>query len=175
MPDRYTSPSTSKLLAEAGLSQTGHVWCSYFGEPRVQPWCHQEETMRHLCTKEHVRALDLTDVLNELTRPRPEEKDARPLCEKVYVLTQDSGRSWNAIGVRPDEEVIDHDVEINGDAGEPPVEAAALVLLALLRERRETEADIDKSMRRSMDGPDPDLLNAIKASAMTRGKRERKS
>jgi len=132
---RYTSPDLSRQLKEAGLDQKhpSRVWyrsetaggwrlVDDFGGPPNDPL-------------EPVRALDLTDVLAELTRPRPEEKDARPLCEKVYVLTHDSGRSWNAIGVRPDEEVIDRDVEINGDAGERPVDVAALVLLALLKER----------------------------------------
>lgn len=134
MNDRYTSPETSRALAEAGIDQMHEnfedvraQWFDYGGGLRLVPG--------YAGGAGH-RALDLTDILAEMTRPRPEEKDARPLIEKVYVLTQDSGRSWNCIGVRPDEEVIDHDVEINGDAGEPPVEAAALVLLALLRERR---------------------------------------
>lgn len=156
MNDRYTSPETSRALAEAGLEQKkdGYFYCEdgpglvqlTLTERKREEWNAEDASVRYsfgddIRKKYYVRALDLTDILAELTRPRPEEADARPLCEKVYVLTQDSGRSWNCIGVRPDEEVIDHDVEINGDAGEPPVEAAAACLLTLLRERRKPAVD----------------------------------
>lgn len=127
--DRYTNPETSRLLAEAGLCAMGyHVWCSCYGTPRVERWCHQEETGSTLCARgNHVRALDLTDILHELTRPRPEEADARPLCEE-YVLEYENGEHCCSGSTSPHAAVM---------GGTSAVEAAAACLIALLRERRE--------------------------------------
>jgi len=123
--DRYTSPETSRLLAEAGLEQQGaeRMWCFA---------CTNYGNRTHLKTYgTGIRALDLTDVLRELVRPRPEEKDARPLVRayQIWYDTEDSNtprfRYWDADGLCKPQ--IEHRVV---------VEAAALVLLALLRERK---------------------------------------
>jgi len=128
MSDRYTSPETSRLLAEAGLEQwKGDVVVTVYGrmgqittrsgEPCSCPDC-----------RVIVRALDLTDVLHELTRPRPEEKDARPLCDEIglmFTLVEDS-KVWACSG-------DDDDGAMYAKAA---VDAAALVLLALLKERK---------------------------------------
>lgn len=101
--DRYTSPETSRLLAEAGLGD------------------HASWDMSH--------RLDLTDVLHELTRPRPEEADARPLVSAWRMYKHEQGNVEMTV-MRAGELYW-------RDFGGPTVcEAAALVLLALLRERR---------------------------------------
>lgn len=121
MKERYTSHELSKKLAEAGLVTTGyHVWCLRFGRPSVEEWCHQEDSGRSLCTgARHVRALDLTDVVNEIRR-------LAPTCD-FSVHTCDIGfacQVWTGYL---------RDLPTFEDADpESLVEAAGLVLLAML-------------------------------------------
>jgi len=158
--DRYTSPETSKLLAEAftdrdsrDFSSSGAWWrhlnlkpptlvTGTVERPRTFEWDTAGADMHA------VRALDLTDVLHEMTRPRPEEKDARPLCETWFlypswVLTigeEDGGvrkyiLPWRLEGY--EFSVGDHGKPTSRQAlADSPVEAAALVLLAILKERK---------------------------------------
>jgi len=65
-------------------------------------------------------------VLHELTRPRPDEKDARPLCD-AWGLQTYRGHHSMTVWIESRPVVHEHD---------SPVEAAGLVLLAMLRERR---------------------------------------
>lgn len=140
--DRYTSPETSRALAEAfsdrdsrDFSSSGAWWRRRGGPPTLhtstvsRPRCYENEGEADL---EAVRALDLTDVLRELTRPRPEEADARPLCIRWDLTT--------APDLRGNEAYVCGAMTRGGGipascwAGSA-VEAAALMLLALLRER----------------------------------------
>lgn len=134
--DRYTSPETSRLLAEAGLEQgsCGDAYTMYW---RLDP---TPSLVRRFNSDARHRALDLTDVLHELVRPRPEEKDASPLVG--------DGASVN-IDICPSLTKMNEFCELRmrrddapsaplkvSERNNSPVEAAAAVLLALLRERK---------------------------------------
>jgi len=122
--DRYASHELSKKLAEAGLVTTGyHVWCLRFGRPSVEEWCHQEDSGRTLCTgADHVRALDLTDTLAEIRR--------RMQPSRERILMTDDGETCD---VRIESVDVDW---MERASGKSLVEAAGLVLLTMLKERR---------------------------------------
>lgn len=151
MNDRYTSPETSRALAEAGLEQKkdGYFYCEdgpglvqlTLNERKREEWNAEDASARYsfgddIRKKYYVRALDLTDILAELTRPRPEEADARPLC-----VTWELKPAFDLHGA----EAYAFAGWVNGKGFHAwkasPVEAAALVLLALLRERRKPAVD----------------------------------
>lgn len=118
---RFTSPALSRQLAEAGLEQMHEnfedvkaQWFDYGGGIRLVPG---------YAGGAGFRALDLTDVLDELTR----EREGGALCER-YELTTGLDLShpiWFHV----------HDNQTKCRNADSPVEAAGLVLLALLRER----------------------------------------
>lgn len=132
MSDRYASPETSRALAEAGLEQRVHE----YGSPNNMRCCHYpcwsrfegewviNERGNVYTASPLVRALDLTDCLHELTR----EREGGPLVDgwRMYghgsvievPFLKHNEKHWRTIT----------------DAS--PVEAAALVLLALLKERK---------------------------------------
>ena len=138
MSERYTSPELSRGLEEAGVNQAGPCsWC--FARADISPRLIDPILARHhyeLCPQyqqdglTHARALDLTDVLHDLTRPRPEEADTRPLCNS-WNLDASSGCRMFRIITFDDEDLLTATRD-----GATAVEAAGLVLLALLRERR---------------------------------------
>ena len=120
MSDRYTSPELSRQLAEAGIEQTDGA-PAYINAHQARPTVSVTGCECADCSGV-IRALDLTDVLEELMRDR----EGGPLL-KYYELC---GRK----------DVRRHFFE--ADSYPPscieattPVEAAGLVLLALLRER----------------------------------------
>jgi len=141
MNDRYTSPETSRLLAEAGLPEPKEfdtVRCDADECRRICGAGEVHELNEADCVDPCYRALDLTDVLHELTRPRPEEKDARPLCVQVRLWHRATGggwsswcEAWNDKG----ESVLSDDFSGVHDEWSS-IEAAAAVLLALLKERK---------------------------------------
>lgn len=131
MNARYTSPGLARQLAEAGLEQwldgTMHYW--------LDGSLHRMREGFGGVDPDVVRALDLTDILAELTRPRPEEADARPLCDAVSVDLCNSTTVDHPFTSMA--RAFDHEEnEMASVETGSPVEAAALVLLALLRERR---------------------------------------
>lgn len=127
MSERYTSPETSRALADAGLSQAmSRAWWSMsLGDPFLN-----ERSPYPVPTINNydVRALDLTDVLHELTRPRPEEADARPLVSAWRMYQHEAGSTEMCV-MRVGE------LYWRDFGGPTPVEAAAACLIALLRER----------------------------------------
>jgi len=149
MVERYTSPETSRALAEAGLERRIRSYGAYYVENELRRTQFELSVGPSFFA---VRALDLTDCIHELTRPRPEEKDARPLCETWFlypswVLTigeEDGGvrkyiLPWRLEGY--EFSVGDHGKPTSRQAlADSPVEAAALVLLALLKERSNDKA-----------------------------------
>ena len=146
--ERYTSPALSRQLAEAGLEQKvdGHFYCEDLGLVRLtrtdrkrEEWNAEDASSRYsfddrIRASYYVRALDLTDVLDELTRDR----EGGPLCVQVRLWHRASGGGWSLWCEAWDdkgESVLTNDFSGVHDEWTSVVEATGLVLLALLRER----------------------------------------
>ena len=138
MSARYTSPDLSRQLAEAGLLVDGGRDPRWWNQnPNLPGWCC--DSWQYTPSGQgykSVRALRLDEVLEELTRDR----EGGPLCTD-YTLNHLSAISLNGedfaracssfVGRRPGGSGGSNIQE----AGGTDIEAAALVLLALLRER----------------------------------------
>ena len=136
MKERYTSHELSRQLAEAGIAQNVHE----YGGPQNMRCCHlpcwsrfEDEWVINprgnvYTASPILRALDLMDVLEEIMRER---EDGAPLAEEFELWWQWSiskagtrARAWSPGKAEG---------KVNRGT---PVEAAGLVLLALLKERR---------------------------------------
>lgn len=125
--ERYTSPALSRDLAEAGMEQHIHEYCS----PQNMRCCHYpywsqfedewviNERGNVYTASPLVRALDLTDCLHEI-----EKRGATWLIEMadgMYCMTADLGKCSAVMG------------------GPTAAEAAGLCLLALMDKEREAK------------------------------------
>ena len=132
--DRYTSPALSRQLAESGIEQHVHE----YGSPNYMRCCHypcwsrfEDEWVMNdrgnvYTASPLVRALDLTDVLHEI------ETFSSPLFREWAINTCDVGYAAHVYGPGQND-----CVPLFEEAHpESVVEAAGLVLLALLRERK---------------------------------------
>lgn len=121
---RYTSPDLSRQLAEAGLLVDGGRDPRWWNQnPNLPGWCC--DSWQYTPSGQgykSVRALRLDEVLEELTRDR----EGGPLCGG------DLSMNWLPFVPAGDWQVICAGWHETSDSA---VEAAGLVLLALLRER----------------------------------------
>lgn len=127
--NRYTSPELSRQLAEAGVEQKGeHWWYSFQRSSALKDLIHAKLTAGQIEYYGAVRALDLTDCLEALTREREGEAGLVERGEFSFGKT-----SWE-LWVRTPDNACEYAIDPVS-----PAEAAGRVLLAMLRERKEAK------------------------------------